>query len=397
MYRTGDCVRWLPDGTLEFRGRFDGQIKLRGYRIELGEIEQTLVRHERIREAVAVVRDDGDRQLVAYVVSADDGDLTYDEVRDHLRRTLPDYMVPSAVVTLDAMPLAANQFKVDRKSLPAPPRRSAPSTTYEPPEGPVEELVASVWCDVLAIGRIGANDNVFELGGNSLDAARVVSKLRSQALDISLRSVFDGPTVRAMAREILESLAADEPSDLERISHPTIGSVRDSDACWPWMATGAMSNLGDRLDKLTPEKRALLERQLLQRRAAVLADPGRDGKLRRRGPDDPLLLSYSQQQLWFLQEWNKEGAAYNASLNLRLEGDLDEDALRRSFQLIVERHETLRTVIADDGGYPSPGSSNSRSSTSTRSISRGKGHGATRSWPLPSAVWSSNRSTSART
>ena len=116
-----------------------------------------------------------------------------------------------------------------------------------------------------------------------------------------------------------------------------------------------MSSLGDRLDKLTPEKRALLERQLLQRRASVLSDSGRDGKLHRRGPDDPLLLSYSQQQLWFLQEWNKEGAAYNASLNLRLEGDLDEDALRRSFQLIIERHETLRTVIADDGGIPVAG------------------------------------------
>ncbi|HEY4929199.1 MAG TPA: condensation domain-containing protein [Acidimicrobiales bacterium] len=113
-----------------------------------------------------------------------------------------------------------------------------------------------------------------------------------------------------------------------------------------------MSNLGDRLDKLTPEKRALLERQLLQRRASVLSESGRDGKLHRRGPDEPLLLSYSQQQLWFLQEWQKEGAAYNASLNLRLQGELDEDALRQSFQLIIERHETLRTVVMDEGGVP---------------------------------------------
>ena len=138
--------------------------------------------------------------------------------------------------TLDAMPLAANQFKVDRKSLPAPPRQSTPSTTYEAPVGPVEELVAEVWCDVLGIGRIGANDNVFELGGNSLDAARVVSKLRSQALDLSLRSVFDSPTIRAMAREILEKLAADEPTDLEQIMRirrpgPLVRSARTDRGC----------------------------------------------------------------------------------------------------------------------------------------------------------------------
>ena len=217
LYRSGDCVRWLPDKSLEFRGRFDDQVKLRGYRIELGEIEQTLVRHDRIRDAAVVIHGADDPQLVAYVVCDDGGVLTYDDIRNHLRRTLPDYMVPTAVVTLDAMPLAANRFKVDRKSLAALPLQTAPSATYEAPHGPVEELVAGVWCDVLAIGRIGANDNIFELGGNSLIAARAVSKLRSQGLDISLRSVFDSPTVRDMAREILEGLAAHEASDLEEL------------------------------------------------------------------------------------------------------------------------------------------------------------------------------------
>ncbi|HEY4929198.1 MAG TPA: amino acid adenylation domain-containing protein [Acidimicrobiales bacterium] len=224
VYRTGDGVRWLENGTLEYRGRFDDQVKLRGFRIELGEIEQTLMRHERIRDAAAVIREDGDRQLVAYVVCTGNDELTYDEVRTHLRRTLPDYMVPSAVVTLDALPLAANQFKVDRRALPAPPLRASRTTEFLAPSGPVEELVAGVWCDVLAIERIGATDNVFELGGNSLDAARVVSKLRSQALDLSLRSIFDGPTVQAMAREILEGLAAGAPSDLDDLLDSAEGS-----------------------------------------------------------------------------------------------------------------------------------------------------------------------------
>lgn len=113
-----------------------------------------------------------------------------------------------------------------------------------------------------------------------------------------------------------------------------------------------MSDLGSRLDKLSPEKRALLERQLLQRRANEAQKSGSDAKLRRRGPDEPLLLSNAQQQLWFLQQWQRDGSAYNATLNLRLDGDLDEDALRRSFQTILDRHETLRTLVVDDDGVP---------------------------------------------
>ena len=113
-----------------------------------------------------------------------------------------------------------------------------------------------------------------------------------------------------------------------------------------------MTTLGERLDGLSPEKRALLERQLLDRRAAQSKKGGSERTLRRRGPDDPLLLSYSQQQLWFLQEWQKDGSAYNASLNLRFTGQLDEDALRRSFQAIIDRHETLRTIVVEDGGVP---------------------------------------------
>jgi hypothetical protein len=215
LYRTGDCVRWLPNGTLEYRGRLDNQVKLRGYRIELGEIEQTLMRHERILDAVVMVRDDGEKKLVGYVVLDGPTELPYSDLRVFLRRTLPDYMVPSAIVVLEAMPLTSNLFKVDRAALPAPEPAMRPGSEFVPPRGPLEEIVANAWCEVLGIERIGVLDDVFELGANSLDAARVASKLRSRALDISLRSLFDFPTVEAAANEILRGLAeeSDESAD----------------------------------------------------------------------------------------------------------------------------------------------------------------------------------------
>jgi amino acid adenylation domain-containing protein len=215
LYRTGDCVRWLPDGTLEYRGRLDNQVKFRGYRIELGEIEQTLMRHERILDALVMVREEGEKRLVAYLVTDNDAELTYSEVRTFLRRTLPDYMVPSAIVVLDAMPLTSNLFKVDRAKLPIPQAQSSSASTFVAPRGPIEELVARVWCEVLGLAAIGALDDVFELGANSLDAARVASKLRSHTFDVSLRSLFDFPTVDAVARLIVQGLAAESGESIE--------------------------------------------------------------------------------------------------------------------------------------------------------------------------------------
>ena len=209
LYRTGDIVRWLPGGALEHRGRLDDQVKFRGYRIELGEIEQTLARFPSIEEVAVVLRHDGPPQLVGYLVQAPGFEPpSYSELRTYLRGSLPDYMVPSAFVNLDELPRTSNGFKIDRARLPAPgPQNDQPS--FEPPSGPVEELLGEAWCDVLDLGRIGRLDDVFSLGANSLDAARVSSKLRAQGIELSLRTIFDHPTIAASALAVLEVLSGE--------------------------------------------------------------------------------------------------------------------------------------------------------------------------------------------
>jgi len=214
VYRTGDCVRWLADGKLEYRGRLDFQVKFRGYRIELGEIEQALLRHPDVLSAVVVVRTndkvDGaaDERLVAYLQCAEGTTLGHAALRTFVRESLPDYMVPNAFVLLDALPVTPNG-KLDRDALPAPSDRRPADTDITAPRGPLEELVAGIWCDVLGLERIGAHDDVYELGANSLDAARVASQLRGHSLDVSLRALFDHATVASVARYLFEGLSAE--------------------------------------------------------------------------------------------------------------------------------------------------------------------------------------------
>jgi acyl carrier protein len=196
LYRTGDKVRWKADGTLEYLGRLDAQVKVRGYRIELGEIESVLRAHAAVNDCVVVVREDvpGERRLVAYVV----GDMEAEALRQHLRRSVPEYMVPAAFVTLDALPLTPNG-KVDRKALPAPEYASA-EDRYVAPRTPVEEALAGIWAEVLRVERIGVHDNFFALGGHSLMAIRVVSRIH-KALDagVSLLALFEHPTIERLA------------------------------------------------------------------------------------------------------------------------------------------------------------------------------------------------------
>ncbi|MDQ7803082.1 non-ribosomal peptide synthase/polyketide synthase [Amycolatopsis sp. A133] len=188
MYRTGDVVRWSGDGVLEFVGRADDQVKIRGFRIELGEIETVLAAHPDVTEAVVVARD---RRLVAYVVTAGKPDL-----RAWLQRDLPDYMVPSAFVTLDALPLSANG-KVDRKALPEP--AAEPVAGYVPPRTETERLLAEVWTDVLGVPGVGVEDNFFELGGDSILSIQVVSRARRHGLALTPRDLFAHQTVAALA------------------------------------------------------------------------------------------------------------------------------------------------------------------------------------------------------
>ncbi|MDX3187036.1 non-ribosomal peptide synthase/polyketide synthase [Streptomyces sp. MN03-5084-2B] len=188
MYRTGDVVRWSGNGVLEFVGRADDQVKIRGFRIELGEIETALAAHPDVAEAVVITRD---RRLVAYVVAAGKPDL-----RAWLQRDLPDYMVPSAFVTLDALPLSANG-KVDRKALPEP--VAEPVTGYVPPRTETERVLAEVWADVLGVPGVGVEDNFFELGGDSILSIQVVSRARRHGLALTPRDLFAHQTVAALA------------------------------------------------------------------------------------------------------------------------------------------------------------------------------------------------------
>ncbi|HEY0016587.1 MAG TPA: non-ribosomal peptide synthetase, partial [Longimicrobium sp.] len=197
LYRTGDRVRWRPEGVLEYLGRLDGQVKIRGFRIEAGEIEAVLRRHESVADCVVVAREDvpGEKRLVAYVV----GDVEAGALREHLRRELPEYMVPAAFVPLERLPLTPNG-KLDRKTLPAPEGDAYARRSYEAPLGEVEAALAEIWAEVLGVGPVGRLDHFFELGGHSLLAARAVSRLRREhGMDLPLSAFFDHPTLEALA------------------------------------------------------------------------------------------------------------------------------------------------------------------------------------------------------
>lgn len=204
LYRTGDLARHLPDGELEYLGRIDHQVKLRGFRIELGEIETVLGQRAGVREAAVIVREDtpGDQRLVAYTTAAAGQPApTGEELRDYLKGKLPEHMVPTAFVALDALPLTPNG-KVDRKALPAPDHARA-GANYTAPQTPGEEALAEIWAAVLGVERVGVYDNFFELGGHSLLVTQVVSRVRETlGVELPLRSLFESPTVAGLAETI---------------------------------------------------------------------------------------------------------------------------------------------------------------------------------------------------
>jgi amino acid adenylation domain-containing protein len=290
LYRTGDRVRWLKDGTLEFLGRGDTQVKVRGYRIELGEVEEALRQQPRVREAVAVVREDtpGDKRLVAYVV-APEADAT--ALREALRQKLPEYMVPSAVVALDALPLSPNG-KVDRRALPVPDSRGSARPEHLAPNTETEHRLAALWAEVLGGGvRVGRDDDFFELGGHSLLATQLVSRIRATlGVELPLRALFEAPTLEALARRIDSARQGGFAPGVPPLA--------------PVPRTGAP------------------------------------------------LLSFAQQRLWFLDQLSPGGTAYNIPVSLLVEGAPRLDALRRAFSALVARHESLRTTFAMHEGQP---------------------------------------------
>ncbi len=201
MYRTGDKARWRPDGTVEYLGRLDFQVKIRGYRIELGEIEAQLASHPRVREAAVVARADGtgENRLVAYVVAEGEA-ATIGALREHLMLTLPEYMVPAVFMWLPALPLTSSG-KVDRRALPEPELdRETLSRAYVAPRTNAEKTLAEIWQRVLRLERVGVEDNLFELGGDSLLSVQIVSQARQAKLGLTLTQVLRHPTIGALAR-----------------------------------------------------------------------------------------------------------------------------------------------------------------------------------------------------
>jgi len=224
MYRTGDRARYLEDSNIEFLGRGDDQVKIRGFRIELGEIEAVLAHHASIKQAVVIAREDeqGDKRLLAYVVktreSSGAGDVNGEDLRTYLKQQLPDYMVPQSVVVLAKIPLNANG-KIDRQALPEP--EEAQQKTYVAPRTATERTIAEIWAEVLRRekDKVGIDDNFFDLGGHSLMATQVVSRLRERfAAEVPVRAMFDLPTISRLARIVDEAQAAGNAEEMSIVA-----------------------------------------------------------------------------------------------------------------------------------------------------------------------------------
>lgn len=290
LYKTGDLVRWLPDGAVEFLGRMDNQVKVRGQRIELGEIEAVLGRHTDVREAVVVPREDskGETLLAAYVVLKGGVEWQPEILRDFLKLKLPDAMVPSAFVLLSALPLTPNG-KVDRKALPAP--AFTLETEFVAPRTPTEAKLVEIWREVLGAERIGVFDNFFELGGHSLKATQVISRLPGVfQVEILLRDLFDAATVAGLAEKIETVRGRGEPSAQPSLVHEA--------------------------------------------------------------HDGEMPLSFAQERLWFLEQLEPGIALNNVPVAFQLEGKLNVGALGKALNEIVRRHETFRTVFKNQNGHP---------------------------------------------
>ncbi|MBW7477882.1 non-ribosomal peptide synthetase, partial [Paenibacillus oenotherae] len=205
LYRTGDLARWLPDGNLDYLGRIDEQVKIRGYRIELGEIEAVLQRHEQVKEAVVIARQDkgADSYLCAYVVGH--GKLEAAELRRYVGNQLPSYMIPAFVVELDKVPLTPNG-KVDWRNLPEPGNRHRGQTGNDAPQSGPEKLLASIWEEVLGIEAVGLKDNFLQIGGDSIKAIQVASRLHQYDYKLAVHDIFQHQTIEQIS-PLMEKLA----------------------------------------------------------------------------------------------------------------------------------------------------------------------------------------------
>ncbi|MDZ8030713.1 non-ribosomal peptide synthetase [Nostoc sp. DedSLP04] len=292
LYKTGDLVRYLPDGNIEYIGRIDQQVKIRGFRIELGEIETALWQHPDVQEVVVIAKEfsPGDQRLVAYVVpKPESSDTNIGNLRRFLKQKLPDYMIPSRFVQLSALPLTANG-KVDRKALPAPIQTLNANEKFVAPRTPIEERVAEIWSTVLGLKNIGVHDNFLALGGHSLLAFQILCRIRDIfQVELPMRHFFEAPTISKIAESIRQAQQED------------IGC------------------------------------------SVPIQSIGRDGDLP---------LSFGQQRLWFLDQLVPNHAFYNVPEAIRLRGVLNATILEQSLNEIINRHEVLRTTYSSLNGQP---------------------------------------------
>ena len=198
LYKTGDLARWLKDGSIEFIGRVDEQVKVRGFRIELGEIEARLLQHGHVKEAVVIARErEGGKELVAYLVG--EGTLEVREIKEYLGTSLPEYMVPAHFLQLEKFPLNPSG-KVDKKALPEP---EGGGGEYTAPENEIQEKLARIWSEVLKVEKVGIHDNFFELGGHSLKATLVAARIHKEFnVVLPLKEIFEKPTIRTLSEAV---------------------------------------------------------------------------------------------------------------------------------------------------------------------------------------------------
>ena len=290
LYKSGDLVRYLPDGRIEFLGRIDNQVKVRGYRIELGEIEAQLVNHANVRSAAVLTQDDmsGDKRLLAFAVLHQPSEDAANELRKHLRVKLPDYMIPSQVIVVDELPLNSNG-KVDRRALLAlqPEAPDSGEQACVQPRNDVEQSLVRIWSDILQRGSVGVTDNFFELGGHSLLATRLMTRVASEfGADIPLQQFFIAPTIAELAEQI-----------------------------------------GQKNEQRTP--------------VPVLVPIARDGQL---------ALSFAQERIWFFEKLLPGTTTYSIPDAIRIRGALQAQVLEQSFRQVVQRHESLRTTFVTADG-----------------------------------------------
>ncbi|TBE36180.1 amino acid adenylation domain-containing protein, partial [Rhizobium ruizarguesonis] len=324
MYRSGDLARYLPDGNLEFLGRNDDQVKIRGFRIEPGEIAARLLEHELVGDAAVVAHADaaGDKRLVAYVVAkTTDGSAKADgaglaaSLRAHLGGLLPDYMVPSAFVRLEALPLTVNG-KLDRKALPVPDDDAYARRAYEAPQGEIETLLAGIWAELLGVERVGRHDNFFELGGHSLLAVQMMERLRRLSLGVEVRTLF--------AKPMLADLAAN------------LGSHRE-------VAVPA-NPITEQSTAITPQMLPLIDLTQPEIDRIVSTVPGGVGNIQ-----DIYGLSPLQDGILFHHLLATQGDPYLLVSQMAFAERGVLDRYLAAVQQVVDRHDILRTAFVWEG------------------------------------------------